>query len=223
MLLSLLLNVIVGLIAGLLASYTFWLYLKSRKPKISISSKMIKRPHPYRSNLWEYKFRIRNERKDRSVINIRAHAELVKVGPDKLRRGLGLPLTHHEVFMLPPLSENEKLGIHSFTIDIYSINLDRLAGLGFDEEKKSELEYKIKEKKIQLEDMMKGFSFLRVNILATDPASNMTSFFEKRYTIDDIKEFYDFVDTKLDPILLKQKQELYSKLEKQNKSQHNFV
>jgi len=207
MLVSLLLNILGGLLAGLLASYIFWFYLRTREPKIGISSKMIKHPHPYRSNLWEYKFRIRNERKDRPVINIRAHAELVKIMPDKLRRGLGLPLTHYEVFILPPLSENEKLGIHSFTIDIYSINLDILAGLGFDRKRKNELKHKIRENKIQLEDMMKDFSFLKVSILATDPTSNMTCVFETSYTIADIKELYDFVGIELDPIPLEQKED----------------
>jgi hypothetical protein len=221
MLLSLLFNVLGGVLAGLLASYIFWLYLRSRKPKLSISSEIIKRPHPYHSNLWEYKFRIRNERKNRRIINIRIQAVVNKVGPDDRRRGLGLPLTHDEVFMLPPLSENERLCIHDFTIDIYSLNLDRLAGLGFDEEKKNELKRKIKEKKIRLEDILKEFDFLRVDILATDPASNMTCFLEKRYTMDDIKESYDFVGIKLDPIPLKQKQELYNKIEKQNKSGHD--
>ena len=121
--------------------------------------------------------------------------------------------------MLRPFSEKEKSGLHTFTIDIYSLNLDRLAGLGFDENRKNELEHNIKEKKIQLENLMREFSYLRVQILATDPASNMTCFFEKRYTVKDIKELYDFAGTELEPIPLKQRQELLEKLEEQDKSE----
>lgn len=195
---SIVLNILGGLLAGLLASYVFWLYLRSQKPRISISSKVIKRPHPYRRNLWEYKFRIRNER-NRPALNVRAKADLVNVEPNKLLRGLGLPLTHDEVLVLPPLSREEKLGVHSFTIDVYSLDLRRLAGLGFDETTVSDLSVKIREKTIELEDLLRHFSFLRIDILATDPVSNMSTGFQATYLLHDIKPFHDFVDVELEP------------------------
>lgn len=216
MFMSLLLNVLGGLIAGLSAAYIFWHYLRFLKPKIEISSELTKRPHPHQPNLLEYKFRIRNKSKNRSVIDIRANVDLVKVSSGKLRRGLGLTLTHTEVFMLEPFNKSENLGVHSFTIDIYSLNLEKLAGFGFSEHKRKELQHKVKHKTIQLEDLMAEFTFLRVNILATDPSSGMTHFCEKRYTLNAIKESYDFVGVELEPIPLHQKQELYKRLQMLN-------
>jgi len=223
---------ILGILCGFLSSYGMYRYLKVKQPEIVISEKLVKRKHPV-SGLWEYKYRIINASK-RPVINIKAHAEIVVSKWTGITlRGLELPLTHNEWPILQPIPiknvkklaekvrNDEKFRIkhrrklldckHTFTIDVYKIDPNKLQGLGFTKDQINEIKRKIENKDEeygiefliriieQIYDRQEHEILIRVWLVATDAESNFTKIFYKTYTLKDIAICQDFYCLDLEP------------------------
>ncbi len=164
-------GLITGLISGLMASFTFWLYLRKMRPRISIAPfVLIYKPNIHR-NFYTYCIRIINETRH-SLLDLRFHIRLRKELPTH-RISITVPLQREKVFSLAPkegyditfyIENNEELKKQLSQVFSSDIKLQKILKDGFN-----------------LYRLLDYFEYLEFNLHVTHPTSSVSEVFTIRY------------------------------------------
>ena len=158
-------GLISGVVASFLASWLFKRYLLAQKPKVDLSPKIAKWRR--RNGLgFHYAVRIRNASL-KVLFDLRFEAQLVK---EEHNEGVAaelytriVPLTKAQYFSLDPF--NAELGRGVITL---------------------RLKTQAKGKRVELEELLGEYDYLRIRIFATDAETGTSDVLSARYRRDDI-------------------------------------
>ena len=188
------LSIVTGLISGFLSTFIFWKFTLRNKPKIRIADCVAKVPHSSDPTKYTYKIKCCNMKKTRAM-EIRAYIRLVKERRTsngiESRKYRTIPLGRDFIFSLAPYSENKeeladcfnwnlRLNDEEFLKKLRDLRLVRASIKNFDEKKR--------EKRVQLEDLLNHYDYLRINIFAKEEKGGIGDTFIKDFKIGDIKE-----------------------------------